>query len=248
MPSLRQFNRLRIRRVALAAGGVGAALVAVFSAIGPTETTASFADDVWSKAGFTAATSSSFKLQSSLTAERNYSDNGAGSPLELPGGPTGVTFSTPISLTPGATSFAPVYLRTSQASAKGATVGISTAAKRSGVTSNSDLWGTTTTAGYITYAARAVPVPIPSSPPTCGSSVFSPPSGTWLFGAGTNNASNVALSTAATPAQTFTLNSAGSSTYMVCFRFTLASGVTATPAANGASVYPVWTFTGTLVP
>lgn len=234
-----RFHRLTSRRLALAAAGVGAAVVATVSVLGPTETVASFADDVWARTtGFTA---SQFRIQSSLTASGTYADNTAVNPLELPGSttPGTVAFSTPIALAPGATSYAPVYLRTSPGTAKNAVVSISTAAKRSGVTSNDALWGTTVapiTPGFITYAARAVPTTTSS---TCNATVWSSSQGTELY------AGSSALSAAA-PAATFTLASAAGSTHMVCFRFTLASNVaTAAPAGtNGASVYPVWTFTG----
>lgn len=233
-------RRLRLKG-AITAVGVGAAAIAIGTLAAPTETLASFADNVWAGGQFSTG---KFGLQTSLTANGPFSDG----PKDLMGSttPGTVSFSTPIALAPGATSYAPVYLRTSEGTTTNATVGISTAAQRPGMTSNSALWGTTSpiAPGFITYAARAVPVPNHTSPPQCGSGVFSTPTSTWLFGNGTNNPSNVALSTASTATQTFPLSAAATSTYMVCFRFALASSVTGTTSANGASVYPVWTFTG----
>lgn len=201
----------------------------------PAETVASFADGVWAKGGFSAAT---FDVQSSLTAGGTFSDHEAANPLELRGGATAV-FSTPISLTPGSTSYAPVYLRTSPSTTKWATVVMSAAAKKSVGTSNAALWGsagTPFTPGLITYAARAVPT---TSSENCDASVWgASPLGIELV------APNSALSSPPT-ASTFTLAPAAGSTQMVCFRFTLASNVTSAPAGtNGASIYPVWTFTG----
>lgn len=214
--------------------------MATLSMFGPTETVASFADDVWAKTA--ELTASQFRIQSSLAVSGPYTDHTAGSPLDLPGStsPGTVTFATPIALTPGATSYAPVYLRTSPGTAKNATVSTSTAAKRSGVTSNDALWGSTSapvTAGFVTYAARVVPTTTSS---TCNATVWSSSQGTELY------AGSSALSAAA-PAATFTLTAGAASTQMVCFRFTLASNVaTMAPAGtNGASVHPVWTFTGT---
>lgn len=213
--------------------------MATLSMIGPTETVATFADDVWAKTSD--LTASQFGIQSSLAVSGPYGDHTAGSPLDLPGStdPGTVAFATPIALTPGATSYAPVYLRTSPGTAKNATVSISAAAKRPGVTSNDALWGSTSapvTAGFVTYSARVVPTTTSS---TCNATVWSSSQGTQLY------ADNSALSATA-PAATFTLTSAPRSTQMVCFRFTLAPNVASVAPAgtNGASVYPLWTFTG----
>lgn len=228
-------HRLKSRRLLIAAAGVGAAVLVALSAVGPSETVASFADNVWSRT--TGLSASQFGIQSSTTLNGTYADYAAESPLELPGSsnPGTVDFSTPIALTPGATAYAPVYLRTSPGTAKNATVSISAAAKRSGITSNESLWNT-----HVTYAARVVPT---TTSANCNATVWSSSQGSSLYPPGS------ALSSPA-PATTFTLSSAPTSRYMVCFRFTLASNVaTAAPAGtNGASVYPVWTFTGIQAP
>lgn len=222
------------QRVALAAAGCGAVLTGTLALVAPAETMASFADNSWASGGFSAGT---FKIQSSLDPNDNFGDYEA-DPLELKGGATAV-FSTPIALTPGSTSYAPVYLRTTSGTAKPAMVVMSAATKRSVGTSNAALWGSDIapiTPGLITYAARAVPT---TSTATCNASVWgASPLGTELI------APNSALS-APPSASTFTLAPAAGSTQMVCFRFTLASNVASAPVGtNGASIYPVWTFTG----
>jgi len=204
------------------------------SVIGPTDTMAYYIDDIWAKgAGLTA---SKFGIQSSLTATGTFSD----SAKELTGSiaPGTVAFTTPISLNPGMTSYAPVYLRTSPGTSRAATVSTSAAARRAGAVSNDALWNT-----YVTYAARAVPI---TTSAVCNAAVFSAtPQGALLYGSGTGATADVALASVASTA-TFPLSPNGGSTYMVCFRFSLNSTVTsgAPTGTNGASVFPVWTFTG----
>lgn len=124
-------RRLRSRRVALAAAGTGAAVIAAATVALPTETVASFADNVWAGAGFSAG---SFEIESSETYDGDYSSHGANSPLVLEGSPDifTVSYSTPITLTPGGVSYAPVYLRTSPETANPATVTLEPPQQRGG--------------------------------------------------------------------------------------------------------------------
>ncbi|MDV6298804.1 hypothetical protein R3P82_06715 [Dietzia maris] len=221
-------NLRRVRaKGAIAAIGLGTAVIAATTLAAPSETLASFADNVFAGGQFLTGR---FGLQTSLTAEGPFSDG----PTNLPGStnPGTVAFSTPIALTPGATSYAPVYLRTTSNTTSSARVGISTPAKG---TSNTALWGTPPSSpGLITYAARAVPTMISS---TCNAAVWTGSQGDQLYPPNSPFY--------ASTASTFILDAAAETTYMVCFRFTLASNVTSAPAGtNGASVYPVWTFNG----
>ena len=228
----------RSTRVILAGLGAGAAAVALTSVAEPTETLAAFADDVLVGAGFSTGR---FGLETSLTgADGTFGDgtrNLVGSTA-----PGTVAFSTPISLGPGGTSYAPVYLRTSPDTTGNALVSISSAAKRSGgdFPTNDALWGATSTPakpGFITYSARALPA---TASTTCNADVWNDAGATQLFAPGS------ALSAPA-PKVTLELAAAGGSTVMVCLRFSLDAHVaTAAPSGtNGAAVHPVWTFTGT---
>ncbi|WP_216692974.1 hypothetical protein [Dietzia psychralcaliphila] len=241
-------HRTRRRRTSLVSAAAGATVVAAVTVIGPTGTIAAYSGSVWANAsdGLSAA---EFRIESSLSPGTGFMGHTTADPLDMAGStdPGTVTFTTPIALTPGSTVYAPVYLKKSGRTDQSAGVSISEAKKLdtvpgSDVTSHEPLWNT-----YITYGARAVYFDNPLSPPACNQSVFSTLNLTSprLFGtAGALSDGFVSMGTAA-PSTTFTLNASGTSTYMVCFRFTLASNVTTLSAdSNGKSIHPYWVFTG----
>ena len=208
-------GRSRTRRAFLASAGVGAVAVAAVVA-GPTETVAGFTDSIFAGGGLSA---SSFGIQSSAVFDDSGFDDHSDPPVAM--------VTTPVTVAPGGTSYAPVYLRTTTGTGLAATVSMSQPAPGS---SNSTLWNT-----YIQYRAKAIAA---DSGTTCNAALLNAGGGTHIVNAGTT--------LAATPPSlpSFDLQAKGGDKVMVCFEFTLLSDVvTGAPSANGQSVTPTWTFT-----
>lgn len=223
-------RRLRSRRVALVAAVAGAAGVAAATFSAPMETVATFADDVWAGAGLTAG---GFGIQSAEQFNGTYSQTSPEHPFLFTGSsaPGTVEFTTPIALQPNAVSYARVFLRTTPGTTKNASVTLKPPTMRGGAESNDpELWNQ-----YVTYGARAVL----SNGATHCDDVFSRNEGALLYPNGTK------LSSTSNAASTIPLAGAAGDQFMVCFRFTLDSGVVAgSPSSNGKSVNPMWEFNG----
>ncbi|EYT61154.1 hypothetical protein H483_0113335 [Dietzia sp. UCD-THP] len=211
-------------------------------------TVAAYSGHLWAGAA-DGLSASEFRIESSLSPNAGFTNHSPVAPLQMVGStdPGTVAFTTPIALSPGSTIYAPVYLTTSDRTDQTAQVSISEAKKLdavagSGVSSHEPLWNS-----YITYGARAVSVDSLLSPPACAPSMFSTLNVTSarLFGTAGALSDGFVSMGAPAPSTTFTLDASGGSTYMVCFRFTLASNVTTlSPDSNGKSIHPYWVFTG----
>lgn len=209
------YRRKGARRALLATAGVGAVVVATTVAA-PTETIAAFRDDVFAGAGFSAG---AFGIQSSAV----FDDSGFGDHVENPV----AMVTTPVTLAPGGTSYAHVYLRTIPNSEFDATVSLAKPKNESA--GGEALWDT-----HIMYRAIAVSA---DSSTTCNRDLLAGPGGTPIV----NPASTLGGTPSGLPA--FRLPALGGKT-MACFEFTLdPSVVTEAPEANGRSVTPTWTFT-----
>ena len=211
-------SRPRARRAAVAAAG-GLGLVLALAGVSQTETVAAFASSVW--AGGTFNVAEVVDLESSPELNGTFADHDGENALEM--------FSTPLSLVPGQTKYAQFYIRTSSLSID-STVSMSTASNApTAGTPESALWGT-----YIRYGARAVEA---NADPDCSTAFGASPQGTLLVQSGSGLGS--------VPAASFDLLATGDNTIKVCFEFSLRdSAVTASPSVNGASIEPMWTFTG----
>lgn len=196
------------------AGAVAVVVVAAVAA--PTETVAGFTDSIFAGGGLSA---SSFGVQSSAVFDDSGFDDHVDDPVAM--------VTTPVTVAPGGTSYAAVYLRTNPGTDQAARVSMSQPEIGS---SNSDLWNT-----YIEYHAKAVAA---DSGTTCDTALFDAGVGTQIVNSGTT--------LAGTPPSlpTFDLGANGGVKVMVCFEFALLSSVvTGAPSANGQSVNPTWTFT-----
>lgn len=243
MTATKPLRRFASRRVALAAAGVGAVVVAAATIATPTETVAAFADNVWAGAGFTAG---GFSIRSAESFNGTYQQKSVTNPQILTGSanPGTIPFTTPINLAPGTASYAAVFLQTTPGTTKNATVSVQAPFKRSSqdppVTpdpqypTDENLWNT-----HLTFGARAM---LASSSSTCNESVFTSQQGVLLFSNGTK------FTASAASANSFTLAAAAGNQFMVCFRFHLATSVTSSTNSNGKSIYPVWIFNGTPTP
>ena len=169
------------------------------------------------------------------------------------------SFTAPVTLAPGQTTYLPVYLRTSPDTESDAIVSVSQA--QNGSTGDSvsqtppSIWGAPDAPGFATYGARVQPLDDPANPPECGAENFdeSSPDATDLIGGTTGTPDDAAPTPAAglvpmnaeAPTTQFTLAGEAKNTYMVCFRFHLDPRVTTdAPELNGAPFQPSWTFTG----
>lgn len=231
-------HRFRRRRTVIAAAGAGATAAAIATFAAPTATLASFTDQAFGEAMFSTST---FGFQSSATGDPDsFTDHSLLDRLTILGAASGTAvFTTPISLQPGESAFAPVFLRTTPGTTSNVTVRVSAPAKGAGT--DDALWGAQGQTGYITYAARALPADNQSA---CNPDVFSVPMGVGLYGAGTNGTDNVPLTTPP-PTTTFELVAETPATHMVCFRFTLSSTViSGSPSSNGQAINPIWAFNG----
>lgn len=223
-------RRLRSRRIALAAAGIGAAVIAAGTVVAPTETIAAFTDNVWASAGFGAG---SFGVESSSAWDGDYK-NHSESPLVL-------NFDTPITLTPGEVAYAGFYIKRTSGTDDYADVTVS------GPVSEPDiekaLWSS-----HLTFLAKAAPAP--SADTVCDANIHDV-SSEWepLY-----NSGSFASPQQPAPDAGFRLGEGSTEftdgePYMVCFEFTLDPNVvTAAPEANGESVNPTWTFTAESVP
>lgn len=217
-------RRLRSRRAALTTVGAGAALIAAATVLAPTETIASFADNVWAGAQFNAG---SFGIESSLTQDGSY-ENHSDSPLTL-------NFGTPITLAPGEVSHAGFYIKRTSGTEDYADVTVSGPAGESD--SSTALWGE-----HLTFVAKVAPAP--SSDTACDADIHNENSD-WV------PLYNSTTFAAAQPVQGASFRLGEGSTeftegepYMVCFEFSLSADVvTEAPETNGHSVSPMWTFT-----
>lgn len=218
-------RRLRSRRVALTAAGTGAAVVAAVAIWVPTDTIASFADNVWAGAGFGTGT---FGIESSLEQTGTYANHSEGEPLVL-------NFGTPISLMPGETTYEAVYLRRSERDPTDDYAVVSVSGPTGAEQSWDSLWD-----DHITFAAAVTPAVTTAS---CDGDSIDSDDPNWidLYESGT------LAGPARVDGATFTLGEPvlpqlpAGEPYMVCFEFALSEDVDS--GANGQSVYPVWTFT-----
>lgn len=215
---------------------VSAVAVAMLALLIPLtkDTVASFADDVF--AGGSLGASEGVQIVSS-TDNANFTDQSTTNPQILSGSsnPGTVAFTTPIKLAPGGKSYAPLYLRTREGTFQ-ATTKMDRAVQRSPSTSfptDSNLWNT-----YVRYQARAMPT---STNSQCNAAVFANNLGVPLVAADTSISATVPNTSFVLPAGQ---NGAPGASWLVCFEFTLASGVTASPSSNGKSVFPYWIFNG----
>lgn len=217
-------RRLRSRRVALAAGGGGAAVMAAATVMAPTETIASFADNMWAGARFNVG---SFGIESSLIDEDHDYANNSESPLVL-------NFDVPITLTPGEVSYSGFYIRRTPGIDDYADVTVSGPTGES--ESSTALWN-----DHLTFVAKFAPVA--GTGTDCDDDIHENPAWEPLYNRGTfDNPQPV-------PNAIFTLGEGWTGfrdgePYMVCFEFTLDEDVvTEAPDVNGESVNPTWTFT-----
>lgn len=197
------------------------------------QTDASFVDNVWSSASFTAATLS---IEESADNAVWTNQSTTSSPLFLRSGRTQLSVAVPLDLQPGVETFVPVYLRTSAGtvSSTGAVdLAMSAAQQLRGQSSNAELWDT-----YIAYRARffqTAPATCDATTLTTGTEVIAAQS--HMNTAPTPTAATLQLTTGADPATPGTAA-------MVCFGFTLDSTIaTAAPHTAQQSIYPYWTFT-----
>lgn len=216
-------RRLRSHRVALAAAGTGAAIIAAATVMATTQTIAGFADSVWAGAGFSAG---SFGIESSLNQGGPY-ENHSGSPLTL-------NFGTPITLAPGEVSYAGLYIRRAPGVDDYADVTVSGPTGES--ESSTALWN-----DHLTFVAKFAPVA--GTGADCDAEINENPYWEPLYN------SSAFGNPVPEPGGTFTLGESvpglpAGEPYMVCFEFTLDEDVvTEAPEANGESVHPTWTFT-----
>lgn len=219
-------HRLRSRRVALTAAGTGAAVVAAMAIWGPTDTLASFGDDVWAGSWFGTGT---FGIESSLEQNGAYANHSEAEPLVL-------NFGTAISLMPGETAYEALYLRRTEREPTADHAVVSVSGPSGAEQSWDALWDE-----HITFRARVAPA---TGTTSCNSSSMNSNNPFWtdLYTSGT----------LAAPARvedaTFTIGPRidgfpgfTGDPYIVCFEFSLSGNVDS--GSNGQSVYPVWTFT-----
>lgn len=154
------------------------------------------------------------------------------------------SFTAPVTLAPGQTTYLPVYLRTSPDTESDAIVSVSQAhdggADHSEAHTPPAIWGSPDTPGLATYGARIQQLDDPANPPACEATFFDQhsPDATDLV-------DGLVPMAAAAPTTQFALAGEAGNTYMVCFRFHLDPRVvTESPEANGAPFQPSWTFTG----
>lgn len=219
-------RRLKSRRVALVAAGAGAAVIVAATVAVPTGTVASFVDEVWAGEGFSAGTFSG--IESSQSRTGTYVKTSESGPLQL---------TTPISLVPGETAYAAVYLQRTDREPTDPHAVVSISGPTGADESWDSLWNT-----HITFRAKAAPATGTTSCDRSSSEYW-----TELY-----ESSKLATPQRSVDAEgndtTFTLGQLfeGSSfytgdPYIVCFGFTLSEN--ADSGSNGKSVYPVWTFT-----
>lgn len=213
----------RPRRVLIILTGILAVAVTL-ATISRSETVAAFTDNVWAGAGFSTG---SFGIESSLTNVPEDFDSHSDSPLVL-------NFDTPITLTPGQTSYAGFYVRRTPGTTEYADVTVS-GPTGAGIPP-AILWSS-----YLTFVAKVSPVATTGT--TCSADMNQNPAWQPLYNAGT-----LAIPQPANDAK-FTLGESSAEfqagePYMVCFEFALnANVVSDAPQANGESVHPTWTFT-----
>lgn len=234
-------RRFRSRRVAVAAAGVSAVVVATAVIATPTETIAAFTDDVWAGAGFSA---SKFGVEISLiNSDEEYGDHPEGDPLilkeEATGG--GFTFDPPVKLIPGEVTYAGFYIRRTPGTEDHAKITMSPPSQGTGTSAT--LWS-----GYLTYSAHYAPL-AGAGTTKCENMDLTPrPQGWRDLHATTTFANAPGFNPTFTVGEGITTADDGDP-LLVCFRFELDSGiVTLAPSANGESVYPTWTFTADSVP
>lgn len=216
------------RRVIAGLAGT-AVLAGTALAVLPEETVAAFTDNVWAGAGGFEAAMFGFGVEGSLNGSTWGDHSTMESAMELEGStaPGTVQFATPISLYPGRTSYAPLWLRTATESGA-AEVSMTAAQRQPTPSSHATLWD-----NYVTYSVRAI-----ASSVSCGPTVFSETQGTELVVSSTLKSG--------TPATAFTLPAGAEDPVQMCFSFTLSNDViNGDSSANGQAVYPYWTFTGT---
>lgn len=218
-------RRLRSRRVALTAAGTGAAVVAAVAIWVPTDTIASFADNVWAGAGFGTGT---FGIESSLERTGTYANHSEGEPLVF-------NFGTPISLMPGETTYEAVYLRRTEGEPTDDYAVVSVTGPVGAEQSWDSLWDE-----HITFRAKAAPA---AGTTSCNSGSMSGNNPFWteLYRSGTLDSPAVQDSTFTIGPQIDRYPSFTGDPHIVCFEFTLSEDVDSD--SNGRSVYPVWTFT-----
>lgn len=263
-------SRARKRKALLASGAV--------LGIGASVTLAGWSDDSWVSGLFNTETPTAgdtFTIQTALapdafveqiehtlqTDQNDRYDDSAARMLQR-SAEQNATFTPAVTLTPGQTTYLPLYVRTSPDTESDAIVSVSQA--QNGRTGDSyahtplAIWGAPDAPGYATYGARVQPLDDPASPPECAAEYFDGNSteATDLIGGTTAApaadaanapapAAGLVPMTAAAPTTRFALEGEAGNTYMVCFRFHLdPRAITESPELNGAPFQPSWTFTG----
>lgn len=217
MTTSRHTDRSRRRRATLVAAGALGAVIAL-TMTSRSDTVASFTDSVTSGGAFNV--DQTVDLEGSTTPDGGFSSHES---VE-----NALEFAPSITLLPGETTYSPLFLRTSALSSSAL---VTMGRAENAPTATNDLWST-----YLTYGARAVPLPDNPTSVTCDGSTFDRVGAVDLVPRGSDLGHE--------PAGDFTLEARAGSTTMVCFEFSLDSDVIAEPSLNGSTVSPVWTFTG----
>lgn len=211
-------------------GSILVGFMVAFSVFGVTrvlDTDAAIVDDVFGSGTFDV---SEFGIEGSLKPTDGFSDHeSVADALAIIGylNPQPVTFTPPMDIAPGGTSYVPFYVRT-KAGSLAADVTMSSAQQVADPKSNTDLWNT-----YMKYGAVVL-----DGSATCGASAFTNPAPASVL-----VPSNSAMgSTVAN--KTFPLQANSGNVALVCFEFKLLATVTSVATTNGQSIYPYWEFKG----
>lgn len=222
-------NRLRSHRIKLAAAGMGLTLVASAVVATPTETIAAFTDNVWAGSWFIGT--STFGIESSLKYGEDYTSH--------PDDSSALEFGPSISLLPGQTEYAGLFIKRAPNTNDHALVHVSGPTQGTG-TSNL-LWESPHLSFLAKYAPAAT-TGAENASDRCGPDIHTNPAFEDLYTSGTFPSPNPDTNAS------FTLGEPvgglpNGEPYIVCFEFTLDDDVVTGPAAvNGQTIRPIWSF------